>query len=249
MAADAALTYRMTVSYDGKDFAGWQIQPQQRTVQGCIQEALSRLFGHPVSIHGSGRTDAGVHALGQVFHFKGTTSIPIDRMLKAVNACLPKDIAITEAELADPRFHARFDVHEKTYRYRILNTPVRNPLQHHYSWHVPEVLDVSAMAAAAECLIGRHDFAGFAATGSSQKTTVRTLTHAAVWQEGSEILLEFTADGFLYHMVRNLTGTLLDVGTGRKGPLWVNDILKAGNRSLAGITAPPQGLYLMHVKY
>lgn len=249
MDADTALTYRMTVSYDGKGFAGWQIQPQLRTVQGCIQEALTALLKSPVTIHGSGRTDTGVHALGQVFHFKAGTTIPIDRMLKAVNAYLPKDIAVTEAVVADPRFHARFDVKEKTYRYRILNTAVRSPLHHHYAWHVAEPLDVAAMAAAAGFLIGRHDFAGFAAAGSSQKTTVRTLMRAEVWREGDEILLEFAADGFLYHMVRNLVGTLVDVGTGRKPPLWVKDILAAANRSLAGITAPPQGLYLMHVKY
>lgn len=249
MAADTPLTYRMTVSYDGKDFAGWQVQPRQRTVQGSIQQTLSRLFGHPITIHGSGRTDTGVHALGQVFHFSGTATIPIERMLKAVNSCLPKDIAITDAVIADPRFHARYDVHEKTYRYRILNTPVRSPLHHHYAWHIPEPLDIAAMEPALPLLLGTHDFAGFAASGSSQKTTVRSMTRAAVWQEGDEILLEFAADGFLYHMVRNLAGTLVDVGRGRKQASWVADIMAAGNRSLAGITAPPQGLYLMHVKY
>lgn len=239
----------MTVSYDGKDFAGWQVQPRQRTVQGSIQQTLSRLFGHPVTIHGSGRTDSGVHALGQVFHFSGTTSIPVERMLKAVNSCLPKDVVIIDVAVADPRFHARFDVHEKTYRYRILNTPIRSPLHHHYAWHVPEPLSTAAMAPALELLIGTHDFAGFAASGSSQKTTVRTMTRAEAWQEGDEILLEFAANGFLYHMVRNLAGSLLEVGAGRREPSWVSEILASGNRSMAGITAPPQGLYLMHVKY
>lgn len=249
MATDTPLTFRMTVSYDGKDFAGWQVQPRQRTVQGCIQDALTKLIREPVTIHGSGRTDSGVHALGQVFHFKAATTIPVERMAKALNTWLPKDIVITDAVLAEPEFHSRYDAHDKTYRYRILNTPMRSPLLHHYAWHVPESLDIEAIEAAMRILVGPHDFAGFAASGSSQSTTFRTLSRAAVWRDGDEILLEFTADGFLYHMVRNLAGTLREIGTGRRGATWVSDILVACDRSLAGKTAPPQGLYLMNVKY
>lgn len=248
-AAGSPVTFRMTVSYDGKDFAGWQVQPGQRTVQGSIQESLSKLIRHPVTIHGSGRTDSGVHALGQVFHFKAFTTIPIERIVKALNTWLPKDIVITEAVLAEPEFHARYDVHEKTYQYKILNTQIRSPLLHNYAWHVSEPLNVNAMSEAVSLMVGTHDFAGFAASGSSQKTTVRSLSRAAVWKEHDEILMEFTADGFLYHMVRNFAGTLFEVGMGRRAPSWVAEILAARDRSLAGITAPPQGLYLMKVKY
>ncbi len=249
MAAKNDLTWRMTVSYDGRGFAGWQVQPGQRTVQGCIQEGLEKLLKQPVTIHGSGRTDTGVHAVAQVFHFSAQTSIPQDRMVKAVNTCLPLDIAVTGAQITKPGFHARYDVTEKTYRYRILNTPVRNPLTHHYAWHVPDELDVEAMEAAALLLHGTHDFAGFAASGSPRSSTVRTLSRAALWREGHEILMEFTADGFLYHMVRNLAGTLVEIGMGRKSPSWINEIIESKNRSQAGKTAPPQGLYLMEVKY
>ncbi len=239
----------MTVSYDGKDFAGWQVQPRQRTVQGSIEDALSKLMKQPVSIHGSGRTDAGVHALGQVFHFNAVTTIPPERMTKAVNTYLPKDIAIVDAALAEPDFHARFDAHEKTYQYRILNTRTRSPLRHHYTWHVTEPLDIDAMESALNVLIGTHDFAGFAASGGSQKTTVRSLSRAVVWKHDDEIRLEFTADGFLYHMVRNLAGTLMEIGTGHREASGMSKILQARDRSAAGITAPPQGLYLMSVKY
>lgn len=239
----------MTVCYDGKDFAGWQVQPRQRTVQGCIQDGLARLMGNPVTIHGSGRTDSGVHALGQVFHFQGNARIPAERMVAAVNTCLPKDIAVCEASLAEPGFHARFDVKEKTYRYRILNTPVRCPLKHHYTWHVPEPVDLQAIRTVLPELTGTLDFAGFAASGSPRSSTVRTLSQAKAWKEDAEIILEFTANGFLYHMVRNLAGTLVEIGTGRRQPNSIAEVLTTGNRSLAGITAPPQGLYLVSVKY
>lgn len=249
MDSNSAVTYRMTVSYDGKDFAGWQVQPGQRTVQGCIQEGLGKLMKHPVTIHGSGRTDSGVHATGQVFHFRAQTTIPIERMVKAINARLPNDIAILDAAQADPEFHARYDASEKTYRYRILNTPVRNPLLQHYAWHVMEKLDTDKIEKSLLHLIGAHDFAGFAASGSPRSTTVRTLSRAELFREGDEILLQFTADGFLYHMVRNLAGTLVEIGMGRKSPLWIDEILEGKDRSLAGKTAPPQGLYLIAVKY
>lgn len=239
----------MTVSYDGTNFAGWQVQPGQRTVQGCIQEGLSDLLKQPVTIHGSGRTDTGVHAVGQVFHFRAATSIPAERMVKAVNTRLPKDIAVTEAHVAEPAFHARYDAKEKTYRYRILNAPVRDPLRHHYTWHIQAPLDLALIQAALPLLTGTHDFAGFAASGSPRSSTVRTLSRAAAWRQDDEIRLEFTSDGFLYHMVRNLAGTLMEIGTGRRAATSTAEILQAGNRGLAGITAPPQGLYLMAVKY
>lgn len=249
VAPNAPVTYKMTVTYDGKDFAGWQVQPGQRTVQGCIQEALGLLIKEPVTIHGSGRTDSGVHALGQVFHFRADTTIPVERMVKAVNTRLPKDIAVIEAVEVNGDFHARYDVQEKTYRYRILNSVLRDPLRHHYTWHVPEQLDGSLLSRGAELLVGTHDFAGFAASGSPRSTTVRTLSRAVVSREGDELLLEFTADGFLYHMVRNLAGTLVEIGSGKRAPEWIPEILAAGDRSLAGKTAPPQGLYLMKVIY
>ncbi len=249
MDSDSAVTYRMTVSYDGKDFAGWQVQPGQRTVQGCIQEGLGRLMKHPVTIHGSGRTDTGVHATGQVFHFRAHTTIPVERMVKAVNTCLPMDIAVLDVARAEPEFHARYAVVEKTYRYRILNTPVRNPLLQHYAWHVSEKIHIARIEDSLKHLTGTHDFAGFAASGSPRSTTVRTLSRAEVWRYGDEILMEFAADGFLYHMVRNLAGTLAEIGMGRKDPFWIDQILEGKDRSLAGKTAPPQGLYLISVKY
>jgi len=249
LAPGAALTYRLTLSYDGTGFCGWQVQPGLRTVQGCLQEALSQLIKAPVAVHGSGRTDTGVHALGQVCHFRAATTIPLERMTAALNARLPRDMAVLEAAQAPAGFHARFDIKEKTYRYRILNTPVRSPLLEHYAWHVPDPLAAAPMAEALERLKGTHDFAGFAASGSPRSTTVRTLKGAVLRQEGAELALEFTADGFLYHMVRNLAGTLVEIGLGRREPSWIDAILAGRDRRLAGKTAPPQGLYLLAVKY
>lgn len=249
LSADGAVTYRLTVSYDGTGFCGWQVQPGLRTVQGCLQEALTLLNKAPVAVHGSGRTDTGVHAHGQVCHFRALTTIPEARMAAALNARLPRDIAVLDAVRVADHFHARFDVCEKTYRYRILNTPVRSPMLEHYAWHVPEPLDLPAMRDALPHLRGTHDFAAFAASGSPRSTTVRTLSGATLSQEGSEILLDFTADGFLYHMVRNLAGSLVEIGQGRRAPDWIATVLAGRNRQLAGRTAPPQGLYLMRVRY
>lgn len=202
----------------------------------------------PVIVHGSGRTDTGVHALGQVFHFVSATAIPQSRMVAALNSRLPEDIAAVGAEIAADGFHARYDVLEKTYRYRILNAPVRSPILSRYAWHVPEVLSMSRMEQAISQLLGTHDFASFEASGSPRSTTVRTMKAVRVEKCGDEIVMEFTADGFLYHMVRNLVGTLVEIGMGKR-PADMKSLLAVQDRSLAGITAPPQGLYLLHVKY
>jgi len=243
------LIYKVTVAYDGTAFCGWQVQPRQRTVQGVLQKCLSEMAERPIIIHGSGRTDSGVHGIGQVFHFSGPFPIPVDRLVKACNTQLPFDVALQYAEEAPLDFHARYSVIAKTYRYRICTAPDRDPLRANQVWFTGRDLNLDAMIEAGEFLKGTHDFASFAASGSPRDSTVRTIQSITMERYGDEIHMEFTADGFLYHMVRNLAGTLADVGRMRSHPEAVSKILEAKNRSKAGKTAPACGLYLLHVQY
>lgn len=239
-----------TVQYDGTDFYGFQRQPDVPTVQGALEEALEQLTGTATVVHGAGRTDAGVHAKGQVFNFRTTTNIPLDRWPLALNSRLPRTIVVQEARAVPDDFHARKSATTKVYSYQIYNAPRPSVFLDRFALHVKHPLDVPAMQIAAAPLVGRHDFAGFRATGSTPvHTTVRHLLRLEVTRDEEIINVVAEADGFLYHMMRNIVGSLLLVGQGRRPPQWVAAALHARDRSLAGPTAPARGLCLEAVKY
>jgi tRNA pseudouridine38-40 synthase len=242
-------TLKLVIEYDGFDYCGWQVQDNAPTVQGVIEAALGKILGEPVRVNGAGRTDAKVHALGQVASFRCPSNIPTTAVQRALNSLLPRDVVVHDVREVPADFHARFSARGKMYAYRILNRPVRAPLRLRYAWHMPQLLDVSAMASAAAYLQGTHDFTSFQAAGSEVKTTERTLMGLTVSPEGDEIIISCTANGFLRHMVRNIVGTLVEVGRGTRQPADVKRILNGCDRRLAGSTAPPQGLYLAQVFY
>jgi tRNA pseudouridine38-40 synthase len=246
-------TLKLTLAYDGTDFAGWQIQPHERTVQGTVQEILERIAGEPVTLFGSGRTDAGVHALGQVASFDTTSRHGCDLFLRAVNAELPKDIAVLSVEEAAPGFHARESATRKRYRYVIHDGGVRDVFARRYAWQLPYGLDDCAMQRAAAVLVGEQDFGSFQGSGSQRETTVRTIFAIEFRRPDGgrpfELHVEIEASGFLYNMVRIIAGTLAQVGRGVKPESWVRDVLEDCNRSAAGVTAPAQGLFLVAVRY
>jgi tRNA pseudouridine38-40 synthase len=240
---------KLVLEYDGSHYCGWQVQGDAPTVQGVLEQALVKILGARVRVSGAGRTDAKVHALGQVASFRSASALPVEALQRALNSLLPRDVAIREVQEAPPEFHARFSALGKIYAYRILNRPVRSPVRLRYVWHVPQALDLPAMTVAAMSLHGTHDFAAFQAAGSVVKSTERTLTALTVTQEGEEIIVHGTATGFLRHMMRNIVGTLVEVGRGARPAADVQRILEARDRRLAGVTAPPQGLYLVQVLY
>jgi len=240
---------KLTLEYDGTGYGGWQVQANADTVQGRVEAALREVLREEVRIHGAGRTDAGVHALGQVAHFETASALPAENILKGANTHLPPDIVILKAEEADLDFHARYSARSKTYRYRILLREVRSPLERFRALRVAPPLDLERMRSAAKPLTGRHDFAAFAAAGGSVKETVRNLTHLEIKEEGDGLTLEFRGDGFLYRMVRNLVGTLLEVGKGNLSVEEVSGILRSRDRTQAAPTAPACGLYLVRVDY
>ena len=242
--------HRLTIAYRGTDFSGWQRQASKRTVQECLEQALKKLWGEDISLQGSGRTDTGVHAMGQVASFNARRLHAGPVLLRALNANLPRDVRVVRCRLVAPSFHARFDAAGKTYRYLVWNHPVQDPFTWDTHWHVPRPLDLAAMRRAARSLVGRHDFASFTSNpGYERETTVRTMRRVSIARHGAVVSFHFTADGFLYRMVRNLVGALVKVGHGR---LSVEDfiaILRARSRSEAPATAPAGGLYLMRVTY
>ena len=245
----------LTIQYDGSGFSGWQIQPGSRTVQGDIQSCLGRICGAPVKINGTSRTDAGVHALGQRATFSLETGIPVERLKPVMNSMLPGDIKITEAVEMPEDFHARFNSKGKKYIYRIMNLAEKDVFKRNFYYYVDRELDIEKMREAASRIVGTHDFECFMAMGSTpQKTTVRTIysyeIETAERENGAkEIELAVSGDGFLYNMVRIMTGTLVEVGLGKKKPEDIDRMIETGKRSLAGHTAPPQGLYLAEVFY
>jgi tRNA pseudouridine38-40 synthase len=242
--------FRLVLEYDGTDFEGWQAQPQgQRTVQGELQAALARVAGGAVAVIGAGRTDAGVHAEGQVASASVDTRLAPETLQRALNAILPRDVAVRELAQVDAAFHARRDAQSKLYAYRIWNATTRSPLRERRALWVSARLDVPAMREAAGALVGTRDFASFQAAGSSPGPTVRTLDQVALEAEGAELCCCFEARGFLRHMVRTLVGTLLDVGRGRRSPDSIAALLAARDRSQAGPTAPAHGLTLVRVSY
>jgi tRNA pseudouridine38-40 synthase len=243
--------FRLTLEYDGTLFAGWQRQAGgERTVQGALEGAVAEICEAPGRVVGAGRTDAGVHAAGQVAGVEAETRLDAPTFGRALNAHLPPDLAVVAIEEAAPTFHARFDASGKLYRYRIWNGAVRSPLRARFSHHVPQALDVAAMATAAALLAGTHDFASFQAAGSDVEDSVRTLWRVeAIGNPRGDVSLELEGTGFLRHMVRNVAGTLLEIGLGRRAPAQMSAILEARDRTVAGPTAPARGLVLVRVDY
>ena len=243
--------YCLLVEYAGEGFAGWQIQaPGARTIQGCLVEAVERITGERVAVTGSGRTDAGVHAEAQVASFALAQAMDPEKLQRGLNGVLPREIAVRGLRAVPGDFDALRAARGKRYRYRIWNHPVRSPLRAARFVHVAQTLDVGEMARAAECLVGEHDFSSFQAAGSDVKTTVRRLHRLDVLgAPGGEVEILAEGSGFLRYMVRNLVGTLIEVGQGRRSVAWVAGVLAAKDRSQAGPTAPALGLALEAVEY
>jgi len=255
-------TYKLTLAYDGTQFSGWQAQPGRRTVQGVLQTAWQEITGEEVRVTATSRTDAGVHALGQVVGVVTNSKLMPERLHGGLNAKLPDDVVLLSVEPASDRFHATHDAVGKRYRYQIHNSRLRPVLDRHLVWHIPQMLDAAAMQRAGQLLVGKHDFASFQSTGSPRDSTVRTITEVRVTQAGAgtgagqggsdesaRISIEVCGDGFLYNMVRNIVGTLVDVGAGRRPVDWVTEVIAARDRQAAGQTAPAQGLMLVEVKF
>ncbi|RLQ91729.1 tRNA pseudouridine(38-40) synthase TruA [Falsibacillus albus] len=243
--------YKCIVAYDGTQFSGYQIQPNGRTVQGEIEKTLGKMHKKDcVQITGSGRTDAGVHAVGQVIHFDSELNIPEERWVKAINGQLPEDIAIQSVERAEEDFHARFSAKGKEYRYKVSLSKRKNPLIRNYVYHYPYPLDMEAVQEASRFLIGTHDFTSFCSAKTEVEDKVRTISAINVLEtDQDEYTFQFIGNGFLYNMVRILVGTLLDSGAGKLNPKEFPKILKSKNRDMAGKTAPAKGLYLWKVMY
>ena len=242
--------YKLTIQYDGTRYRGWQVQGNtDQTIQGKLEGVLSRLTGQLVEVHGSGRTDAGVHALGQVANVKLPHPVEPSELLGELNRYLPADIGVIAAEPAPERFHARLNARSKTYRYRIWNSAIPNVLERSYLYVLPESLDVAAMERAAADLVGTHDFRSFCGLKRFKKSTVRTITDIAIIQDGAEMRLEFTGNGFLMRMVRILAGTLVEVGLGQREADTMPAVLAAQDRAAAGPALPAQGLALVRVEY
>ena len=240
---------KLLVTYDGTDFSGWQRQPDRRTVQQVLEEAIGRLTGVEAPTNASGRTDAGVHALGQVVHFYTVSRHPTAVFVKALNAMLPPDVRVQDAWDVSQAFHATLDAKSKRYRYAIDNSPIADPFRLRTTWHVYLPLDVEAMNRAAQFLVGRHDFRSFETNWPNRTSSVRTIFAVEATRQGSEVRIEVEADGFLYNMVRSIAGTLVQVGVGRWPEAKVLAALLAEDRREAGPTAPPQGLFLLRVRY
>jgi len=240
-------TLRLTLEYDGTDFSGWQVQDGQRTVQGVLEEAIRAMTSEPTRVRGAGRTDAGVHARGQVAAFSTATTIPALGFLRGINAILPRDVAVVAAAEAAPGFDPRRLARGKVYRYTFWNHEVRSPIHERFSWHIRAPLDVDAMTAAGALLLGEHDFSAFRAADCERKNPVRTLRRVEVERRGERVELDVEATAFLKNMVRVIAGTLCDVGRGETAPAQVGRILESHDRTRAGMTAPAQGLCMLEV--
>ena len=243
-------TLKITVSYDGSDFVGWQRQGRGTSVQGLIEEALAKIDGAPVTLHGAGRTDSGVHAIGQVASARIVSPLDDRRIARALNAHLPETIRITDVSTVPDDFHARFSALAKTYEYRIWNGRTVPPFVRQYTWHIIEPLDMAAMEAASAAIPGEHDFAAFRSARSLNHTTVREITSAS-WRtgEGGTLVFAISGKGFLRYMVRSLVGTVVEIGRGQRPTDDVARLLAVPDRSRAGRTAPARGLFLMKVDY
>jgi tRNA pseudouridine38-40 synthase len=244
---------KLTLAYDGGAYAGWQVQPGKLTVQGTLEATWQRLTQESLRITAAGRTDAGVHALGQVVGLSTETRLTNDDLHRGLNALLPSDIAVVTVEGAPENFHATYDAVGKRYRYHIHNGRAPSVFDRHYAWHFPQPLDAAAMHAAGQGLVGRHDFSSFETAGSERPDSVRTVRELIVARNNGEnaerIIIEVRGDGFLYNMVRTIVGTLVEVGVGKQGTAWPAEVLAARDRRKAGQTAPPHGLFLVQVDY
>jgi tRNA pseudouridine38-40 synthase len=241
--------YKLTIQYDGTNYSGWQTQPQVRTIQSELTRVLSLLDHRPATVHGAGRTDAGVHALGQVATVNLERELGVEELMDAVNGNLDREIRVVQVEQVDSSFHARFSAKSKTYRYRVCTAHVVSPFEYRYVHHYRGPLDAGGMKKAAEVLLGRHDFSAFTVLNSESEDFVRNMTRLDVDELPGEIQITAQADGFLRFMVRAIVGTLLEIGRGRLPAAQLNAILLSGDRSNAGPTAPAHGLTLMRVDY
>jgi tRNA pseudouridine38-40 synthase len=244
-------TYKITIAYDGTALVGWQRQARGTSIQGLLEEALAGLDQTGVIVYGAGRTDAGVHALGQVASFSLTRTIEGRNLVRSLNASLPDTVRVLAADVVPDTFHARYDARRKTYRYRLWNGDVLDPFERQYVWHVYGPLDREAMAAAARLIEGRHDFAAFQATSGRTRSSEREVFSSRVIAAPSPPLLvyEISGSGFLRHMVRNVVGTLVQIGRGRRPAAWMSEVLEGRDRMKAGPTAPARGLLLVSVEY
>jgi len=246
-------TVKLTLAYDGTGYAGWQVQSGRRTIQGEVEAALAKVTGEQVRVTASGRTDAGVHARRQVVSFQTQNNLPCDVLRRALNAILPRDVVVLEAADVPASFDANRCAVGKRYCYVIHNSPLREVFERQYCWHYPLPLDAAAMHRAAQVLRGTHDFASFQTQGSKRLSTVRTIYEIVVRRghgdQADRLFIEVEADGFLYNMVRAIVGTLVEVGRAARPESWVAEVLAARDRRAAGRTAPPQGLFLMDVRY
>jgi tRNA pseudouridine38-40 synthase len=240
---------KLTIEYDGTNYHGWQIQAKGETIQSILERALSTFCNAPIRITGSGRTDAGVHALGQVANFHADIQFDRHRLLRGLNALTPPDITIKDAEAVADSFDARRAGRARVYEYRILVRPTPSPFYLNRAWHLHEPIEIAAMRAAIPCLLGEHDFSSFRAAGCDAAQPVRKVYHVALEERGEILVLAIEATAFLRHMVRNLVGTLVEVGRGDRSPIQFAELLEARDRTKAGPTAPAHGLYLVEVKY
>lgn len=242
--------YKIIIQYDGTKYDGWQKQGNTKnTIQGKFEAILSKLVGREIEVHGSGRTDAGTHALGQVANFKISTSLSECELMKHLNEHLPMDIGVVSCKIVDYRFHSRLNAKEKTYRYRIWNSEKHNVFEKNYLFLTPENLDVEKMKEASKLFIGEHDFKAFCSNKKYKKSTIRHIYDIKIEKFGEEIRLEFVGNGFLYNMVRILVGTLIEIGEGKREISSIKDALEIKERELAGFTAPACGLVLVEVIY
>jgi tRNA pseudouridine38-40 synthase len=240
---------KLTIAYDGSAYHGWQIQPNGITVQETLQQALATMTGESLTVYGSGRTDAGVHAWGQVAHINTSTTIPLNDLWRGLNALLPDDIVIRSVEAVTDEFHARKSAKAKTYLYCIDNGPQPNPLTRLYFWNIRKTLDISAISRAADLLRGTHDFISFKAADGETATSIRSMNNVRVFMHGRYIYILLKANGFLKNMVRIIVGTLVEIGAGKRDWQSLAAILAARDRKMAGITAPGKGLVLRTVYY
>jgi len=245
-------TLKIVLQYDGTAYAGWQRQANGVSIQAMVEDALAPIEGSRVVVHGAGRTDAGVHALGQVATVTLAVAIEPPALARALNALLPPDVRVLAVEDAAPGFHARFSATGKAYEYRIINAPLVSPFHHNYVWHVIQPIDLKLVREASARLVGTHDFAAFQGARARVVSTKRTVSRIE-WEDGGgydlPLVMRIEGDGFLRYMVRNIVGTLVDVGVGRRPPSHVAEILASRDRTQAGPTAPAQGLYLVRVNY
>lgn len=240
----------MLIEYDGSRYKGWQrLKDNDQTIQGKLEAVISKMAETPIEIIGSGRTDAGAHAHGQVANFNIDSNLSLKEMKEYINHYLPQDIVVKELQQASDRFHSRYHVSGKKYGYYVWNDPVPSAFQRKYSYYIPEKLNIDAMKKASEKLIGTHDFLPFSSLKKTNKSTVRTIKEISIEKKGSQLVFSFVGDGFLHNMIRIIVGTLLEIGLGKENTSYIDHIFKEGRRAAAGDTVPAQGLFLMEVYY